>query len=932
MNCSNGYNTTANRWLALCAVASWIVACWALPCNLSAQSEPQKVAGASPVWSITGPFANVGGSGVLRRTPPEDPRDTSRSFTNIWGGRTGWHTYRGVDMLGWVNLTDHAPDMACLFVARTYVYVPSTRRVRFELGVSGAARFFVNDSLLAAFDDDVFARSSSVTMSGTLWKGWNKIHVRIGRDVMPFLSFSLRLSDSTGSVMNDVDFSTAPQPVSKQFAPFELVSRKSSDIDTTFQRDSRIIQTLRRAVSKDTLGIGRLREAAWAAFMASSPDTAMILTRTALSAVQEDVSMWRLKGLIHQAKGAIDSALDCLTRAIEIDPGDIATRRALLAIPGQRSPFADVSQFDIDSIAASALRDVQKDSAAIETILLDVQHAVIFGSTSVQRITSILRVNSLDSLDQVPLPKRFLDPALGKQSLTIISGSGEQRSIDLESEDASFDGLAQGDVIVYSAEKWQRDLMFTRYAHVDVSVGSVTPTRRARVSIMVPLTDGYQFKIHNLDPIQSELETPSGMLFTWTVENLQPVASEPFMPPIIDFLPRIELSTFPGWSTVIRHMQDAFQRRLQPCSELRNLVDSLLPPETKWNKEDIATTIAHWVINSIAVIPAPSLAFTPHRACDVLAMRRGTAADKVMLASAMMAERGVEAIPTLVKTMSNITYKEPTVSMPFDHMVLVLPGDTSAQMIDLSFRPVPLGLAPISIENAFAMPVSSRMRDPVRLHKRFMMKRSFITSTEMTFDTSGLSTSHMMIRANDFDSAAIRLMARSFMSPEDIQPDDGMSVDSTWISTAKNDPRRATCHLIVRNRIIADSLQDTITIKPRWMSMPSYPMFPLMEERRSYHLVLPAAYDSVSSEMIITAPKGYTFAKPLPKTSIKLPSITYTITSSLKGQTLRLRRTVVIHSTFVDPLEYGAFRDAHRQMIEQDRAPVRLQRSARKRR
>ncbi|MFN4907940.1 MAG: hypothetical protein ACK5H0_02785, partial [Bacteroidota bacterium] len=378
----------------------WSIALLALgvTCGLRAQSLPERSAESAPAWSVIGPFANVGGSGVLRRTPPEDPRDTSSTFENLWGGVTRWHPYRGADLLGWVNLTDHAPDVPCVFVARTYVYVPTTRKVRLELGVSGAARFFVNDSLLIGFDDDVFARSGSTVAACTLWQGWNKIHVRIGRDVMPFLSFALRVADESGSILAGATFSSEPQTVTKQYAPFEILTRNTAAIDTTFQRDPRIIRMLRQAVASDSLSAGGLRQAAWAAYGAQSLDTALLLTRSALTVMQEDASMWLLKGLIHNAKGAADSAASAIDRSLEIDPGNIRARVATFNVLHRRNPLDEISRYDVDSIAAAALREPLTDSLAVETILLDMQQALIFGSTSLQRVSTVIRVHSMDSL------------------------------------------------------------------------------------------------------------------------------------------------------------------------------------------------------------------------------------------------------------------------------------------------------------------------------------------------------------------------------------------------------------------------------------------------------------------------------------------------------------------------------------------------------
>jgi hypothetical protein len=913
--------------IVILTIAGLLLHCW-MPSTLHAQVIPQRVAQTTPSWSIIGPFPNIGGSGIGLKLSAEDPRDTSSSFLNLWGGQSRWHPYRGLEMLGWVNLTDHAPDVPCMFLARTYVYSPSTRAVRIELGVSGAARFYMNDSLLAAFDDDVFARNGSVTMACTLWKGWNRIHVRIGRDVMPFLSFALRITDSTGSDMADVTYATAPQTITKQHAPFQLLSRKTQEIDTTFQRDPRVVRMLRQAVLSDTLGPGHLRRAAWAAYNTSSLDTALLLARTALTVIQEDASLWLLKGLIYKAKGMADSANVFVERSLEIDPGSIQALRTSLNFMIRRNPLDEIPRLDIDSIAAAALRMPASDSFEIETVLLDMQQAVIFGSTSLQRITAVIRINSLDSLMKLPLPKRFGDDAPGWQKLTVLSGSGDQRVIDMTDADASLDGLTPGDVIVYSAERWQRDSLFTQFTYVDLPISPRVPTRRVRTSIIVPLTDNYSFNIRNYTPSQSEIETPSGMLFMWEAANVPAIVPESFMPPIADYTPRIDLSTSPGWWVLIRHMQSAFERRLQPCDQLRSVVDSLLPSDKKWSPDVVATRISHWVIKSITLQPQAGLSLPPNRACDVLALRSGTVADRVILASAMMAERGVEALPTLVKTNCNVSFSEPAVSMPFDHMILLLPGDTSANMIDLSFRTVPLGVVPPSIENAFAASISYRMRDPVRLPKRFMAKRSFNASTQMSFDTVGWITSRSQIRATDFDSTAIMMMARSFAPAGELSPDADVRHDSTWISSTKNEPFSPTCNIVLRNRVMADSTQDTITIRPRWMSMPSFPLLAMDAPSRTYPVILSASHDSVSSEVIITAPKGYTFAKPLPKGSFTLPSISYSISSTLKGQTLRLKRIVKVNSNTVLPSDYPAFRNAHGQMLNLDRMPIRLQRTS----
>ncbi len=892
------------------------------PAALLCQTAPTGIG----AWSVVGPFANVGGMGIQRLTPPEVADDTATSFENIWGGRARWNAYHATDLFGWVNLSGHTPEKSCLFLARTYVNSLSRQRVHLRLGLIGSARLYLNDSLILAVDDDVFARSTSMTVSCVLARGWNKLQLRIGRDVMPLLSFSLSIEDTTGSPLAGLTVSTAPRPGLVSNPEARIVERRTQEIDTTFQRNDNILRALRMAADQDTSGVAWMCRRAQERLDANDAVGAGSYAASALDIVQEHAPAWHLRGLAYHRRGSADSAQMCIDRALEIDPGMPEVWHTAFNVLGRANPLEEIGRVDLDSTANSAAREPVSDSLTLETIFADVQQAVLSGSTVLKRARNVIRIHRTDATAPLPMPARFQPGTLGRQQLIIVSRIGSQRTIDMLDSTASLSDISAGDVLIYTAERIVRDSAFPLYAYAGMGFSVASPVRRARLSVIVPPSAYYQFYAHNFTPDFSDREVSAGTLFTWESRNVPAMVPEPYMPPEQHFAPKIEFGTFPNWRVINTYVEDCFARRRQSCDELRTVVNRLLPSGVKWPKEVVAQTVSRFVIDSIKLSTDSTSLTAPRRACDVLSLRSGSAADKVVLAATMMAERDVEAVPALVNTQASTTYKEPVPSFPFDHVILVLPGETRAHMIDLSARTMPFGMVPRNIEDRFAAPIGERMRDPVRLHKRYINRREFHATSRLVFTDAGIAKGEFTIRSSDYDSASAIMMRQISVSSS--LPDGPPAYDSAWITPTKQNPATPTIHMRGRVQVTTDSTADTIMVRPQWMNMPCYQMAPYDLERRTFPLDLAADYDSVTSEIVIVPPKGYTFLKPPASVTFKLPAISYSYSAVMKGKNLRLQRSVVVHKAYVEPADYPEFRRVHSTMLGVDFAPVILVRQA----
>lgn len=877
-------------------------------------------------WSIAGPFSNVGGSQISSSTVVEESDDTTTVFENMWGGQSRWQPYHATDLLGWVNLSNHAPAPSCMFVARTFVLSPIEQRVHLRVGLIGAARLYLNDSLILAVDDDVFASSTSITVACNLSRGWNKIHIRIGRDVMPLLSFMISPVDQSGNPLTNLTVSTQPQKIVRTLPNAVVIDRRQSEIDTLFQRNPEIVASLRSVIDADTSSVHVMSERAWHAYQQGDSALSRRYCVRIHDVVQEHAATWHLRGLLHHQAGRIDSATACIERALTLDPGLQAAWKSAFELRIRTNPLASIPTINVDSLAQAALRDPVVDTVSIETIVTDIHQAFLFGSTTLKRVHAAFRIHRAEATTPLPLPEQRMTDGLATQTLTIYSQGKQPRIVDLADSSASLDNVAPGDIIVYRAERYTRDSTFPRFGSAKLGFSTFGPVRYARICFSVPLTDYYQSRLHNFSPDYSEAEVGNAMVYTWEARNLPAIRPEPFMPPAQDFMPSIEVGTCTSWLTIIRHVNAAFSRRMQSCDELKTTVDRLLKPNVQWSREAAIQTITRWVIDSIALIPSQGLAMAPQRACDVLALRSGTLVDKVILVSTMLAERNVQAIPTLVNTASSVFSADPVPSFPFDHIIVLFPGDSTLALCDLSVRSMPFRIAPRNLEERFALPIDQRLRDAGRLYRRYFGKRSFHTTTRLTFEGDTATRSAITIQASDLDSASISILKQTFSQPMGEDQGAARMYDTTWIAPTKGQPSTPTLHLIARHPAMADSTGDTIRIRPRWMSMPSYPMMPYEQDMRTFPLELQSNHDSVTASITITAPKGYAFVKPLPSTKIVLPSMSYSLTATLKGSTLQLQRTVVQRTASIEPVNYPAFRQAHREMLMMDSSVLRLAR------
>lgn len=141
------------------------------------------------------------------------------------------------------------------------------------------------------------------------------------------------------------------------------------------------------------------------------------------------------------------------------------------------------------------------------------------------------------------------------------------------------------------------------------------------------------------------------IIYTWKLRDLQPIVSEPYMPPFRDVIPAIYYSLHKDFSYVNSKLKPMFEKRFQLTDTVKEKVDELIEGAKDLN-EKIARLylFCQKEIRYISIKGNLASNQVGHPAEETLRNRYGDCTDKGMLLATMLKHIGVEAYPVGVRT------------------------------------------------------------------------------------------------------------------------------------------------------------------------------------------------------------------------------------------------------------------------------------------
>lgn len=869
-------------------------------------------------WRIIGPLENYSGVAFARKLPAERPFDTA-AHTNARGGTIRWRDVQKT-ISAPIEFSDACIDRSGAYIANTFVESSSRQTVTIHASFSGTLEIYVNDSLAYTSVRDLITKESVPVANITLEKGWNRIMLKAGNYEVPFCFVALKLVVASGAIMQELSSTTEPR-----LYPQRTISPEPLTI-----ADS--LYTMGYLWIKNVGGFS----------LAVDPDTDTLMQRNVADVIKlgqatlllpelhrvttmypERFDAWFLKAHVHQLNNQNDSAIYCLQRGLELDPGAFAPAELLRRLQQKPNLFSYFRPVNSDSIIRAAFSNKPQTNVQSEILLHDERILVVSGGSAVVEVDQIIRIAS--DADIATFSTYQSDDIRNSLSFSLVDYKYYGDSVVAQPKDQGLvlDNVEMGDLVRIRRRFIDRDSthipLYYRHRH---ELQRTLYTHRSRFQIITPSADRFQWRSYNSMAEPQYDETPLGYRLLWDEDSLEALPNEQGMPRR-DITGLIEVGTVPSWEYIAQRYNDAFTNNIGVTSEVRDLMDRIAPTNGKdtLNNQEIIQRVREFFSKLDGQTEALSL---PHcRSIDAIMNNAPrSAADYATMFVSMLAARNIKAHPMAIDTNTTPFHAPPTPSAVFNHMIVVVPGDSLPAFFDPTARPLASYYSlPRNVRGAFGLVIRKGLREPMYVANDSVMIRYAEDFMRIRPNEDGTASIFQSTYSTEQDSSITRNYVATAQSHAAMMR---TTQDSMWCEPAPNKRLLKLCWSSQRgNGYMPDPTDTTrLLVMPQWRSNVMYPDVPFDTVMRKTPLLRPTTLDSISSTFVIHAPAGYTFAKNQPRGLFNVESTKYSLLSIQKGDSLVVTRKIVITQPYVNPEGYPIFQVSHAKMIELDKQPI----------
>jgi hypothetical protein len=213
------------------------------------------------------------------------------------------------------------------------------------------------------------------------------------------------------------------------------------------------------------------------------------------------------------------------------------------------------------------------------------------------------------------------------------------------------------------------------------------PILNKRYSVHIPADMPLQYEVCNGALKTSLWMNDDRRIYTFEVEDVPPVKTEPHMVSRSDCVPKVVMATLPDWEMKSVWFYQVNEPQFDADEAIRakvaELTDHLEDEEAK-----IAACL-HWVADNIRYVGTsrgPCEGFTLHRGIETFRDRGGVCKDKAGMLVTMLRVLGHESYPALTMAGSRV---EEVPADQFNHTVTVMRGEDGAfRLLDPTWSPL----------------------------------------------------------------------------------------------------------------------------------------------------------------------------------------------------------------------------------------------------
>ena len=647
------------------------------------------------------------------------------------------------------------------------------------------------------------------------------------------------------------------------------------------------------------------------------------------------------KGLILDAAGKKQEAIQSFKNAIRLSPENYNARKKLQAMEGKKDVFLNFKENDIATLykGAPAAADYPNDNSIY--LLKDMQQVIYEGNGASEErnelLIKIFNKAGIDDWKEVSIGYNSYIQKLIISKAEILKKDGSKVQAETNDGELVFSSLETGDAIhiQYKLENSMTGKLAAHFAE-EFTFNGGYPVKLSRYSLLVPAAKQFTHRMYNsaLKPVVKEVED-GYKLWVWEQKDNSRIESEVAMPAFADVVEKVVVSSFPDWSYVANWYSDLSNIKSKADFEIKEKVQELFAGKQALGDMEKARLIYNFIEENFSYSDVSFLhsALTPQRASRTLNSRLGDCKDLAVLFTSMAREAGLDANLVLVDTRNNGDMHLDLPQIGFNHCIAQVKIAGKVLFVELTNNHLPFGSMPGNLVNANALYIP---KAGAHVTSASLVK---LNTADRVFNTIDRSTTMKMTGSNaDITRKSIMTGAESGMVRESYRnqsEDDRRKEITSRLSSQFNNAIKVNKITFTNLDNLSDQVQEEYSfsvdnfateiagmkvIKLPWRDSYSSLEIVSLAERRFPLLLWRFSTTPYDKETItIQLPAGKKLLEVPKNISYRCPSLSYDLTYEIKGEQLVVTREVKYLKELVSAEEYVRFKEVVIKMAEADK-------------
>jgi tetratricopeptide (TPR) repeat protein len=414
---------------------------------------------------------------------------------------------------------------------------------------------------------------------------------------------------------------------------------------------------------------------------------------------------WHNIATIYEQMNNTEEAIKNYKKTIYYNRTDYEARKKLTALQKKQEPYKLLPETDVYALIKKSPVDSEYDY----TYLLDEKGTILYDEgASEEYITYVVKINTqkgIDTWKEINLGSGNTQSIL-VEKCEVVKASGSKVAAERNDGTAVFTGLQTGDAIYvkyrlqnYTVGRLGREF-WDKYVF-----NAFVNSQKERYTLIVPKTFLFNYRVINNKLAPTIKDVEDFKIYTWEMNNVPPIKSEPLMPPVNDIATVLHISTIKSWADVAKWYSDIAYQDTKDNYELDALYNDIFKGKINESNYEKAKRIYDYIITNIrySSVSFRQNGYIPQDISKIINTKLGDCKDLATLFVALANKAGIQAQLVLTDTRDNGVKDMQLPSMEFNHCISLVHIDGKDYYIDLTDSNLPFTSLPANLNGALVL-------------------------------------------------------------------------------------------------------------------------------------------------------------------------------------------------------------------------------------